>query len=172
MKTIRLVAACLFATAVLAVTETPLDVKPGLWQIDQTVKYTGLPPNIQAMLDRLTPEQRTAMGYGAALSYKKCITEKGLNTSWVQGDNNCKWTVLKSTATELEVQGTNCKMANQVMGRSQGLTSEGLFKIHVLDSEHLQGSIHGTATGNGVNATMDGSYKGKWISATCPADTK
>lgn len=74
---------------------------------------------------------------------------------------------MKSSGSELEVQGTSCRM-----GKNQGLTTDLLVKIHVADSEHVRGSIHGTATGNGMNATLDGTYAGKWIGAVCPGETK
>lgn len=164
------VVGCFFVcvAVVFAVTEQPLNVRPGLWQIEQTVAYSGLPPQMQAMLDRLTPEQRKAMGIGGGtLTRKSCVTEKQLATSWVQGDENCKWTILKSTASDLEVKGTSCRA-----GKNEGWNSDVLVKIHVADSEHVQGSIHGTATGTGLNATLDGNYKGKWIATSCPDDLK
>jgi Protein of unknown function (DUF3617) len=164
-----LVASCLavFVVVLFAADEQPLDVKPGLWQLDTMVKYTGLPAQYQAMLDRLTPEQKSAMGLGTAHTRKTCRTAKTLNTSWVEGDQNCKWTVLKSTSSDLEVHGTSCRM-----GKNEGWNSGVDVKIHVADNEHLRGSIHGTATGTGINATLDGNYTGKWLGASCPADMK
>ena len=161
-----ILAVSFLATAVALsadVTEVPLSVKPGLWQVERTLSYSGLPPNVQAMYDRLTPEQREASGYGAAHTFKTCVTEKQLHRAWTEGDMNCSWTVLKSTSSELDVRGTSCRM-----GKNEGLTSKVDVKIQALDSEHVQGNIHGTATGNGVNATFDGSYVGKRIGATCP----
>ena len=143
--------------------QQPLNVKTGLWQVEYIMNYTGLPPQTQAMLDRLTPEQRAASGYGGKHAFKRCVTEKQLNTPWTQGDVNCNWTILKSTSSELDVHGTSCRM-----GRSEGLNSEVEFKIHAIDSEHVQATIHGAGTVNGVNATLDGTYAGKWASATCP----
>lgn len=169
MRKSILVASCLaVCIAVLfAATEQPLNVRPGLWQIEQTVNYSGLPPQYQAMLDRLTPEQKAAMGLGTAHTYKTCRTEKQINTSWVQGDSNCRWTVLKSTSSDLEAHGASCRA-----GRNEGMVSNVDVKIHVDDAEHLRGSIHGTATGTGINATMDGTYAGKWVGSSCPADSK
>jgi hypothetical protein len=155
------------AVVLLAVTEQRLKVKPGLWQIEQTMKYSGLPPQMQSMLDRLTPEQRKAMGVGGTLTRKQCVTEKQLNTSWVDGDQNCKWTILKSTESDLEVNGTACRA-----GTNQGWNSDVVVKIHVSDPEHLHGSMHGTATGQGIDATLDGSYKGDWVAEACAEKTK
>jgi hypothetical protein len=163
-KAIAVAGICLVALVALAVTETPLNVKLGLWQIDMTLAYSGLPPNMQAMLDRMTAEQRAATGYGGTKSYHRCVTAKQLNTSWVEGDASCTWTVLKSTANDLEVRGTSCRL-----GRNQGMSSEVDVNIHVLDSEHVRASMHGTASGNGANATLNGNYSGKWLGASCPA---
>lgn len=169
MRKAILAVSCLATAVALSadVTEVPLSVKPGLWQIERTLKYSGLPPNVQAMYDRLTPEQREAMGYGTAYTFKTCVTEKQLHTAWTQGHMNCNWTVLKSTSSELNVRSTSCSM-----GKNEGLTSIVDVKIQALDSEHVQGNIHGTANGNGVNATFDGTYVGKRIGATCPGNTK
>lgn len=165
MRKAILAVSCLATAVALSadVTEVPLGVKPGLWQVERTLKYSGLPPNVQAMYDRLTPEQRASMGYDTAHTFKTCVTEKQLHTAWTQGNMNCSWAVLKSTSSELDVRGTSCRA-----GKDQGLTSNVDVKIHTLDSEHVQGNIHGTAIGNGVNATFDGNYVGKRIGATCP----
>ncbi len=155
-------AAFLFGSA-----QQRLKVKTGLWQLDQTFSYGGLPPQQQAMIDRLTPEQRAAMGIGGTLTHNTCVTENNLNTAWGAGDRSCKWNVVKSTDTDLEVNGTSCSL-----GANEGWKSDVAYKLHAADSEHVQGSMHGTATGAGIDATIDGSYKAKWIAETCPADSK
>jgi hypothetical protein len=164
MKKVLLLTALCLATVVLAATETPLNVKPGLWQVDMTLAYSGLPPNMQAMVDRMTPEQRAARGFGGIKTFKRCVTPKQLNTPWMQGDENCTWTVLKSTDSTLEVRGTACRL-----GSDQGMNTDVKVKIQVIDSEHVTASIHGTASGNGVNATLNGDYDGKWVGASCPS---
>lgn len=159
-----LLALCL-ATLGHAATETPLNVKPGLWQVDMTLAYSGLPPNVQAMVDRMTPEQRAARGLGGVKPFNTCVTAKQLNTPFVQGEANCKWTVVKSTGSTLEVRGTTCRL-----GKSQGMDSDLDLTIQVVDSEHVRASMHGTATGGGVDATLSGSYSGRWLGASCPAN--
>ena len=153
--------------ALFAASEQPLNVKTGLWQVEMNIKFNGLPPDMQAMLDQMTPQQRAAMGMGGTKTYKTCVTAKQQNTPWVQGDNNCKWTVLNSTSSDLDVRGTACQM-----GKEEGLNTEVEVKVHATDSEHVHATMHGTGTGNGVNATLDGDYAGKWISETCPAGMK
>ena len=156
-------AAVLFA----ATEQQPLDVKTGLWQVETTVKYSGLSPQMQAMMDRMTPEQRSAMGFGTPKTYKTCVTQKNLNTPWVQGDNNCRWTVLKSTSSDLEVRGNSCRA-----GKNETMDSQVELKIHAVDSEHVRATMHGTGVGGGNNISLDGTYMGKWLSASCPSDMK
>ena len=152
------------ASMLAAVTEQPLNVKTGLWQVDLTLNYSGLPANMQAILDQMTPQQRAAMGMGGTKTYKQCLTPKDVNKPMVQGDDTCHWTVLKSTSSDLDVRGTSCQA-----GKNQGLNTEVEVKVHAIDSEHVKATVHGTGTGNGVNAKLDGNYVGKWIGATCPA---
>ena len=167
-KIMRIVAYLAISVCALAAdTGQPLDVKIGLWQIDMRLDYSGLPPQMQAMLDRMTPQQRATMGLGGTKTYKQCVTAKQLHTPWVEGDESCDWTVLKSTSSDLDVRGSSCRA-----GRNDGLSTNVEVKIHKLDSEHVQATIHGSGTGNGVNATLDGNYAGKWLAASCPAGTE
>jgi hypothetical protein len=152
------------AAALLAATEQPLNVKTGLWQVEMNIKFNGLPPDMQAMLDQMTPQQRAARGMGGTKTYTTCVTAKEQNTPWVQGDNECKWTVVNSTGSDLDVRGTKCRI-----GMDEGLNTEIEIKVHAIDSEHVHATMHGTGTGNGVNATLDGDYAGKWIGETCRA---
>lgn len=55
-KSLVLVGCLVICAAVLfAVTEQPLNVKPGLWQVERTITYSGLPLQYQAMLGRRRP---------------------------------------------------------------------------------------------------------------------
>jgi hypothetical protein len=153
--------------ALYAGDEQPLDVRTGLWQVEYHVKYSGLPPQMQAMMDQMTAQQKSAMGLQTPKNFKICVTEKNRNTSWTEGSNDCRWKVLKSTTTDLELHGTSCSA-----GKNQGAASDVDLKFHVLDREDVRASLHGTATENGMNATLDGDYTGKWVSATCPAGMK
>jgi Protein of unknown function (DUF3617) len=167
MRKAILIVACLVtcASILAAVTEQPLNVKTGLWQVEMNLNYTGLPPQMQAMLDKMTPQQRAAAGLGGTKTYKQCVTPKDLNRPMVQGDDSCRWTILKSSSSDLDVRGTACQA-----GKNQGLSTEVEVKVHAIDSEHVKAIVHGTGTGDGVNATLDGKYDGKWIGATCPAE--
>ena len=148
---------CLLTALVFAASEgiKPLNVKTGLWQITRTVNWTGLPPQIAA-----------AMKNGQPMNYKTCVKEKDLSSNpWAEGSGEkCGWTVLNSTGTDMEVEGTSCDL-----GRQYDMTADIHGKIHVLDTENGTGSFAVTLTGNGQTMKGNASYRGKWVGATCPA---
>ena len=149
---------CLGGFLAFAATENfhPLNVKTGLWQMTETVTWTGLPPQLEA-----------TMRNGNTLKYKTCVKAKDLNTNpWTNGSGEkCVWTVLNSTGTDMEVKGTSCDL-----GKDYGMTAEVHGKIHVLDSESGTGSFAVTLTGNGQTMNGHASYTGKWIGPSCPAE--
>lgn len=132
----------------------PLKVKTGLWQMTQTVTWTGIPPQYAALLQNAAPAQ-----------YKSCVKPTDLiKNPWANGSGQrCTWTVLNSNGTDMAVQGS-CQ------GKDEGGTMQMQGKIHVVDSEHGTGSTDVTLTWNGMTAKGHATYTGKWIAATCPAD--
>ncbi|MBZ5722709.1 MAG: DUF3617 domain-containing protein [Acidobacteriia bacterium] len=157
----KAIAAAVFCLAAsLAYTATgnvqPLNVKTGLWQMSETVTWTGLPPQLAS-----------AMKNGQTIKYKSCVKAKDLNTNpWADGsEEKCVWTVLNSTGTDMEVRGTSCNL-----GKDFGMTAEVHGKIHVLDSENGTGSFAVTLTGNGQTMNGHALYTGKWVGASCPAN--
>ncbi len=145
-----------------AADEQRLNVKPGLWQVDYKVKYSGLPPQTQAMIDHMTAQQKSAMGIEAPKAYKLCVREKDLNKAWTQGHDNCPLKVVKSTSTDLELHRDACRADHTEID----------LKFHAVDSENVLATMHGTGTQHGANITLDGNYAGKWLGSTCPADMK
>jgi hypothetical protein len=156
-KMILFGAVVMCATALLAANDfTPLKAKTGLWQMTETVKWTGLPPQFAALLKD-----------GQPVTYKSCVKPKDLSTNpWSDGSRDkCHWTAVNSTGTDMEVQGSACDL-----GKDYNMTAKVHGKIHVFpDSEHGTGTFDVTLTGNGMMATGHASYTGKWIGATCPA---
>jgi hypothetical protein len=149
---------CLVASVVFAAAGQfqPLKVKTGLWQMTESLKWTGVPPQMAAMM-KAASQTRT---------YKSCVATKDLNTNpWADGSSDkCTWTVLNSTGTEMEVRGTSCDL-----GKNYGMTADVHGKIHVLDSENGTGSMTVILTGNGQIMNGIASYTGKWIGQSCPA---
>jgi hypothetical protein len=156
-KAIDVAVICLAAAAAFAATGNlkPLNVKTGLWQMMQKVTWTGVPAQYAAILQSVPAH------------YKSCVRQSDLvKNPWANGSGqNCAWTVLNSNGTDMEVQGT-CNPAN-----NNGMSLQMHGTIHAVDSENGTGSVEVTLSGNGMNAKGHAEYIGKWIGATCPADT-
>lgn len=155
----RIVALVLVGTAIaaaVAATIHRLNVKTGAWQLTVTTTWTGLPPQLNA-----------EMANGRAHSYQACVRPEDLRTNpWSEGsDEKCKWTVLRSTGTDMEVRGTSCGI-----GSEYGMTAEVHGRIHVLDSEDGTGSFDITMTGNGQTVSGHAAYTGKWVGPSCHAE--
>jgi hypothetical protein len=155
-KLIRAAVICGVASLVFAAEGDvhPLNVKTGLWQMTETITWTGLPPQYAAMMKN-----------GRAINYKSCVTTKDLNSNpWGGGSGEkCVWTVLKSTGTDMEVEAKSCQM-----GKDWGMTAQAHGTIHVVDTENGTGSFAITLTGNGQTMNGHAAYTGKWVSVSCP----
>src|ERR1700693_3768198 len=156
-KRLLVVLICSAASVVFAAAAQlqPLKVKTGLWQMTETTTWTDLPPQMAAMM---------RAGGSQTKTYNSCVTPKDLSTNpWANGSgDNCTWTVLNSTSTEMEVQGTGCDL-----GKNYGMTAVVHGQIHILDSENGTGSMTITLSGNGMTMNGHASFAGKWISASC-----
>ena len=137
---------------------TPLNIKTGLWQETETGKYSGLPPQIAAAIN-------------PTMTYKSCVKPKDLTSdAWAKeivGLKCSSVTVLKSTRTDVDVVGKGCNAGN-------GMTAEGHGKFHMVDSEHLTGTMDVTFSGStpfGGNGPvhMHADYNSNWIGSSCPA---
>jgi hypothetical protein len=139
----------------LAASLHPLKVKTGLWQMTETTTWSGLPPQLEAAMS------------GRTHNYQSCVKPADLSTNpWAEGSNDkCKWTVLSSTGTDMEVRGSSCDM-----GSDYGMMAVVDGKIHVLDPEDGVGSFDITMTGNGQTINGHASYTGKWAASSCPAE--
>ena len=173
-RLIVLGAVCFSATMFLAQTQTgansrkverqkteapvvvPLNVKTGLWEMTETVTWVNVPPEMAGLMNN-----------GRPITYKSCVKQKNLSSNpWANGSrDNCTWTALNSTGTEMDVQATGCRI-----GENSGMLAEAHGTIHVVDSENGTGSMEVTLTANGQTMNGQASYKGRWISATCPVD--
>ncbi len=154
-KAIAVAAICLAASLATAAGDVhPLNVKTGLWQMTEIITWTGLPPQMAAMMKN-----------GQPVKYKSCVKEKDLSSNpWGNGSReNCDWTVVKSSSTDMEVRGTSCQMGNWGTAEAHGT-------IHVSDSENGTGSFEIVVTGNGQTLNGHATYTGKWMAASCPAD--
>jgi hypothetical protein len=156
-NTLLVVAICLTASVVFATAAQfqPLNVKTGLWHMTKAITWTDLPPQMAAMM-KAAPQTTT---------YNSCVTTKDLSTNpWANGSgDNCTWTALNSTSTDMEVKAIGCEF-----GRNSGMTADVHGQIHVQDSENGTGSMTITLTGNGQTMHGFAKYTGRWVSASCP----
>lgn len=134
------------ATILFAATNQPLNVKPGLWHVTGT---------------------NQVMGNTTKTDYKSCITAKDLNSNpWVNGsDEKCTWTVVTSTASDMEIKGTSCEL-----GKENGMDTNVDLKLHAVDTENVKATMQGTSTGNGQTVNVSGAFTGKWMGASCSAN--
>lgn len=176
-KTIVLGVALVCPSALVAGGKIKLNVKTGLWQTTtaRTVNGSmGLPPEMAA---KMTPAQRArfeaaakkrASGTPRTESHKDCLTPEKLAedpfTDKSHGDNaKCEETVIKSTATDLEVREL-C-----TYGSSK---TDIHLSFHADSPEHVTGSGTTTATTGGHVMKSVMKMDSKWISAACPARSK
>jgi hypothetical protein len=153
-KVIAVAVVCLAASLATAAGDVqPLNAKTGLWQMTETITWTGLPPQYAAMMRNARP-----------INYKSCVKEKDLyGNPWGSGSGaKCKWTVVKSSATDMEVEAKACSMGTWGAADTHGT-------VHVSDSENGTGSFTMVVTApNGQTMNGHATYTGKWVSATCP----
>ena len=153
-KAMAVAVVCLSASLATAAGDVqPLNAKTGLWQMTQVVTWTGLPPQYAA-----------AMRSGQAIKYKSCVKEKDLRSNpWAPGSGEkCNWTVLKSSSSDMEVEGKSCQMGEFGTADVHGT-------IHVSDSENGTGAFTMVLTAQGQTMHGHAAYTGKWMSASCPS---
>jgi hypothetical protein len=146
-----------------------LNIKPGLWESTRTIQRTGQMPIPAELLNRLTPEQRARMeermkansaGHSSTKTEKHCITREDLEKDRLKllESEDCTTTVVNSTSTTLKGK-TVCE--------TQGMHATGTVELVAADPEHLTGSYHSTAEGNGQTMNMEGSWTSKWLGSSC-----
>jgi hypothetical protein len=130
------------ATAIAAATLTPLSINPGAWQVTMATSINGMPPH--------------------SSSYTSCVRPADLTKYPFNDPNaNCTWTVVSSTSTAMQANGT-CTPKD--LG-----TVQFAMQLTVSDPQHVQGT--GTLNVRGPNGPITGNYSGsgKWLSARCSA---
>jgi len=144
-----------YLASALSQSVQPLKASTGLWQMTEKMSWVGLPPEMAAL-----------MGNGKTHSYTTCVKTEDLSSNpWAEGsDQKCKWTVVTSTATDMDIKGTGCNVG------MNGMTAEVRGKIHLLDSKNGTGAFDISMSGNGQSLTGHASYTGKWVNSACPAE--
>lgn len=154
---------------------TPLDVKLGLWESSSTSQMSGAPPIPDAILQKLTPEQRARMEAAQKAREAKgpqthtqqtCLTKESLAKAmdFGHGDSsNCTRTVLRSSSREQDIR-FNCDI--------QGMKGSSEIHVEATDNEHVTGNAKTNSAGGGNNMNIKVSFKAHWIGSDCSAMKK
>jgi hypothetical protein len=158
------VALALGAVVVLGA-QTPLNVKPGLWEMTVNVDMPGgVPPGVDT--SKMTPQQKAQMdaimkgrglGAGKPTVTQSCVTKEDLAQNRMQQDppnSSCTTKVTKSTATMTDMIQT-CTGA-----------AEGTREMHVeAPSPTSMKMVAKSTAGRGAGMTL--TMTGKWLSDKC-----
>ena len=166
--------AALFGATVWAADFTPLNVKTGEWEVTTTGGSTGQIPIPQAMLDKMTPEQRAKIeaamkARGApgnrTTVRKSCLRKENLDKPF--GDDearkSCKQTIVTSSTTRQEV---HLECANG------GGQQTGTFKLEAVDSGTVKGAMQLTASNGGQSMNINNDFAAKWLGPVCSESKK
>lgn len=147
----------------------PLDIKPGLWDVEITMTYSGAPIYIEAMNDAqrasYAKSWATTVGKPETSRDQQCITAKDIQeTAMFQGladDKQCKKNVSKQTA-KAWVATMDCKDAKT--------TTHVDLDYAAASPTQFAGTMKSTATTPNGKTVADLKMTGKWAAAACPAE--
>src|SRR5579883_2829010 len=156
------------ALPALAADNTPLKVKPGLWEMTSDSERSGTPPIPQQMLDKMSPEQRSKFEAAIQQSMgprhrvmKHCVTQadidKGFEKMEHMSHGNCTQNVTSSTAT-LRAGSFSCAGAQD---------ASGTYRFEALSPESVVGTWDMTMSNGGKTMNMKNAMQGKWLGADC-----
>jgi hypothetical protein len=156
-------------TARSADTITPLNVKPGLWEMSVTHSMSGAVPISDDKLAKLTPEQRARVeaamgqaGLGAPATdvHKECVTKEKLEKDRAFGSDRkgCTRTILTSSSTKLEAK-MHCE-------EDQRKTDGTLF-LEVVSSDNVKGNMDATVSSGSRTMNMHFTFNSKYLGSNC-----
>jgi len=149
----------------------PLDIKMGLWETSMTHSTAGMPqmPQIPPeALAKLTPEQRARMeemmknrtGAPGTTTMKSCITREKLEKNLAFRDDRpqCTRTLVSSSSSGFEMK-MHCGEKDS--------TSDGTFKLDVINSESVKGAFHMVVSGGDHSMNIDNTFTGRYLGPAC-----
>lgn len=168
--------ACTVTIVSVMAGETPLGIKPGLWEMTSVSHSSGPPPIPPDVLAGMTPEQRAKVEaamqahqarQGQPHMHHICITEeqlkKGFNLGKAEEEKKCTRKVLNSTAKVLDVE-FRCK------GGADEPNALGKVHYEAASPTAVKGNINMVLSGQDAKSpgmTMDSDMSGKWLAADC-----
>ena len=149
----------------LSAQKSPLNIKPGLWEMSIQLDMGGAIPGVD--MSKMPPEQKAKFEALMAAQknkphvVKSCVTQEEIDkyqVSEADKDTSCKTTVTKSTATLVE-------MSQTCSGPAAGTREARIEALTPTTMKMVSKSTSGRGAGTTVN--MDG----KWLGTDC-GDTK
>jgi Protein of unknown function (DUF3617) len=165
------ISACALFSA-RAADNTPLNVKPGLWEITTEGHNSGAPPIPPQVMAQMSPEQRAQMEahlkdimaqQAQRRVTQRCVTQeeiaKGFDKLNSMTQGQCTQTVIASTPTRREGR-------LQCTGRTTGT---GTYHFEAPNPETFSGSWDWDMTSGDSSNRMNlkNSMQGKWLAADC-----
>jgi len=154
--------------AVPAAAQTPLDIKPGLWESTMNHQMSGVPPIPDDVLAKMTPEQRArveaamkAHGAKGPTVTKYCLTPEMIRKSFFANSapsEGCSNSVVSSSARGVQLH-VDCGHGEQ--------KSVGDMQIQALDSEHVKGDGHFKSSSGSRSMDINVSFTSKWLGSDC-----
>lgn len=173
MLVLRLVSLTLCSGLVLGVAahaadNTPLNVKPGLWEMNVDSEGSGAAPIPPDVLARMSPEQRAkleaVMQHAMAPQHrvvKRCVTQadidKGFEEMEQRDGGKCTHTVTSSTPA-LRTGSFTCT------GREN---TSGTYRFEARSPEAVVADWDVTVSNSGKAMRMKNVTQGRWLGADC-----
>ena len=164
-------AAATVSLTVWAAERVNIGIEMGLWEVAAHAQTSGgIPPDMQARLQSLPPEQRArieAAMQGAMADaqrghvFRECVTPERLSQGLGKEDESaqCKASVVRNTRTEFEYR----KVCSSSNGESH--TEDAVF--HMTDPHHISGTIDVIESSGARPMTLHQILDGKWVSSSC-----
>lgn len=151
-----------------AANDTPLNVKPGLWEMTSDSERSGAPPIPPETLAKLTPEQRAKLeaAMGAAKGpqrrvAKHCVTQADIDKGFAEMEHlnrgNCTQKVASSTAT-LRAGTFTC---------SGPQAASGTYRFEARSREAVVGTWNVTMSNGANTMEMKSALQGRWLGTDC-----
>jgi hypothetical protein len=166
----RFVAAAALALPCASFAVEPLNIKPGLWEVTQTMTMSGAPMYVEGMPEagRANYAKQWAQQAGKPKTDvdQECITAKEIKEAKVfehgsDESKQCKQTVSKQSSTAW-VASSECKDAKT--------TNVVQLDYAAPSPERFSGTVKSTTDSPNGKTIIELKLDGKWKAASCPAE--
>jgi hypothetical protein len=163
------ISACALASAVAA-DNTPLKVKPGLWEITSETRNSGMPPIPPEALAHITPQQRAQLEAGMKDTMakqaeprvrKSCVTQQDIDKGF-ENINQAN----KGQCTRTETASSPTLHEGRVVCTGASKTS-GSYHFEARNPESITGNWDLTMSDGTHTMDMKSKLQGKWLGADC-----